>query len=133
MKQLSFRLKPGDLLREEIERRVAERGVKAGVLLSVVAGLDPAVLRMAGAEPDHQITKTMNGPFEVVGGTGTISKDGCHIHISISDQDGNVFGGHLKHGCVVAYTAEVVIGIFEDVTYSRVRDEETGFEELTIE
>ena len=39
--------------------------------------------------------------------TGTLSRDGVHIHISLSDADGNVIGGHLIDG-VVFTTCEVV-------------------------
>lgn len=90
MKPLTFRLKQGQFLKEEIEART--KGVEAGVLLSVVAGLEVAVLRMAGATPEHQEIKRFKGPLEVVSATGTISSDGCHIHISVSDADGNVVG-----------------------------------------
>jgi len=132
MKQISFRLKSGQLLFEEIEKKVKENGVKAGVLLSIVAGLDNARLRMAGSDADNQTVKQWNEPFEVVSGTGTVSLDGCHIHVSLSDKNGKVIGGHLKDGCVVKYTAEIVIGIFDGVVYKRIFDEETGFKELEV-
>lgn len=131
MNQLTFRLRPGDLLKEEIEQRTQDVG--AGVLLSIVGGLDNAVLRMAGSDADNQIVKTWEGPFEIVGGTGTISKDGCHIHVALSDNEGSVIGGHLKDGCRVKYTVEVVVGIFKELRYSRLLDEETGFNELVVQ
>lgn len=133
MKQLTFRLKPGQLLKEEIERRVKENNIKAGVLLSIVGGLENAVLRMAGSESENHIIKRWNESFEIVSGTGTISEEGCHIHVSLSDQRGNVIGGHLKDNCVVKYTAEIVIGIFDGISYKRVHDKDTGFKELEIE
>lgn len=92
MRQLSFRLKPGQLLKEEIEKRIKD--IKAGVLLLIVGCLENAVLRMAGATPDKQDIRNFQGPFEIVSGTGTVSKDGCHIHISLSDKKGKVTGGH---------------------------------------
>lgn len=132
MQQLSFRLHPGDLLKEEIERRVVAARCKSGVLLSVVGALSKTVLRMAGATPTNQPIKEWNEPMEIVSGTGAVSMDGCHIHISISDTFGNVHGGHLKGGCVVDVTAEVVIGMFDDVEFKRGMDEKTGFKELII-
>lgn len=132
MKHVTFRLKTGQLLKEEIEKSAVEKKIKAGVLLAVVGSLSKAMLRMAGAKPDKQEIKEYQGPFEIVSATGTISDQGCHIHMSVSDKKGNVIGGHLKDGCVVETTAEIVIGIFEDVSYERVQDEETGFEELSI-
>lgn len=130
---LTFRLKPGQYLKEEIEKAAREQAIRSGVLLSVVGSLRSAVLRMAGSSSKNQIEKTWDGPFEIVSGTGTISKEGCHIHISLSDKEGGVIGGHLKDGCVVKTTAEIVIGFFEDVTYRRVFDKSTGFKELDVE
>jgi len=132
MKQISFRLKPGQLLKETIENLAREKQIGAGVLLSVVGGLGKTVLRMVGSDSNNQTVKTWDGPFEIVAGTGTICIDGCHIHISVSDKDGNVIGGHLKDGCVVKYTAEVIIGIFDEVTFARKPDSETGFDELIV-
>ncbi len=132
MKQITFRLKPGQFLREEIVKVAKERRIQTGVLLSIVGGLEYAALRMAGATPDHQVVKELHGPFEIVSGTGTISQNGCHIHISLSDKEGKVIGGHLKGGCRVAPTAEVVIGIFDDAIYQRTRDDATGFNELEM-
>ncbi len=131
MRQLTFRLKPNQFLKEEIENR--SRNIKAGVLLSIVGSLKEVNLRMAGATPQNQIVKKFEGAFEIVSGTGTISQDGCHIHISVSDKDGKVIGGHLKDGCKVEVTAEVVIGIFDDASYKRFFDSATGFKELDIE
>ncbi len=120
-------------MKEEIEKRAEEKDIKAGVLLSIVGALENAVLRMAGSESDNQVIKEWNEPFEIVSGTGTISKEGCHIHVSLSNQKGNVIGGHLKDGCIVKYTAEIVVGIFEDIRYRRIYDKDTGFKELDIE
>jgi hypothetical protein len=133
MKQLTFRLKTGQLLKEEIEKRAKDAGIKGGVLLSLVGGLKNAVLRMAGSTPENPIINKWDKDFEIVSGTGTISDEGCHIHVSLSDKEGNVVGGHLKDGCAVRYTAEVVIGIFDNIVYKRVHDDDTGFEELAIE
>lgn len=102
------------------------------MLLSIVGVVEYANLRMAGATPEAQDVRRFEGPFEIVSGTGTISKDGCHIHISVSDKEGSVFGGHLKDGCPVAPTAEIVIGVFEDASFKRTFDSGTGFKELDV-
>lgn len=133
MNQSTFRLKPGQDLKKEIEKAAREKDIKAGVLLSIVGNLEKAALRMPGSTPENQTIKKWDGPFEIVSGTGTVSKDGCHIHVSLSDKSGNVIGGHLKEGCIVKYTAEIVIGIFDGVSYKRILDKETGFPELEIE
>lgn len=130
MKHLAFRLEPGQLLKEEIEQRT--KHIPAGVVLSLVGGLQNAVLRMAGATPSSQIIKEVAGPLEIVSGTGTISADGCHIHVSVSDSAGTVIGGHLKNGCRVEFTAEIVIGILENTEFIRADNTVTGFKELHV-
>lgn len=132
MKQIAFRLKPGQFLKEEIENLAEEKQIEAGVLLSVVGALDNAVLRMAGSTVDNQTVNKWNEPFEIVSGTGTISKNGCHIHVSLSNKEGKVVGGHLKDGCKIWPTAEIVIGLLDNLKFDRAFDEETGFKELNI-
>ncbi len=133
MKQLTLRFKQGQDLRNEIEKIVTEKKIKAGVILTIVGSLERARLRMPGATPAKQVVKKWDGPFEIVSAVGTLSLDGCHIHISISDTQGNVHGGHLKGGCFIKTTAELVLGAFDDVVYRRKPDPETGFDELTTE
>jgi len=133
MNQLTFRLKTGQFLKEEIEQRAKTHGIKAGVLLSIVGALQVVKLRMAGSEPQKDILKEWHEDFEIVSGTGTISDEGCHIHVSLARQDGTVIGGHLKGGCAVRFTAEIVIGIFDDVVFKRTFDNSTGFKELIVE
>ena len=69
--------------------------------------------------------------FEIVSLTGTLSRDGVHIHISLSDADGNVIGGHLIDG-VVFTTCEVVLGSALGVDFVREVDQDTGYTELVV-
>jgi len=131
MKYLTFRLKSNQLLKEEIEAHAKD--IEAGILLSVVGSLKNANLRMAGTTPNRQDVGSFDGPFELVSGTGTVSKDGCHLHVSVSDKEGNVIGGHLKDGCRVDTTVEIVIGIIEGSSYKRTFDKNTGFKELDVQ
>jgi len=133
MKQITFQLKKGQHLKGEIEKIALENNIKAGVLLAAVGGLENAVLRMAGSTVEKHVTKRWDEPLDIISATGTISKEGCHIHVALADKKGNMIGGHLKGGCVVRSTVEIVIGIFEDVSYKRILNEETGFLELEVE
>lgn len=132
MRHISFRLKPGELLKESIERVVAENGILAGCVLSLVGSLDVTVLRMADATAGSQPVKKWHEPMEIVSGTGTVSTNGCHIHVSVADKNGVVHGGHLKDGCVVKFTVEASLLIFEDTQFIREFDAETGFSELRV-
>ncbi|MBI2607575.1 MAG: DNA-binding protein [Candidatus Doudnabacteria bacterium] len=133
MKQITVRLKPGQDLRKEIDKIIKEQQIKAGVILSLVGSLNKAVLRMAGAVPGKDEIKTFEGPFEIVSVTGTVGMNDCHIHIAVSSKDGLAFGGHLKEGCIVRVTAEVVLLVFDDIEYKRQYNDKTGYDELLVE
>jgi predicted DNA-binding protein with PD1-like motif len=132
MQQITVRLTPGQDLRKEIEKIVLEKQIRAGVILAAVGGLQQVVFRTSKFDSgEHQI-KEMQGPFELVSCMGTLSQDGCHIHISVSDREGHCYGGHLREGSTVFVTVELVIGIIEDVQYRRILDAETGYPELSV-
>ena len=40
--------------------------------------------------------------------------------------------GHLKDGCIVNTTAEIVLNIFDNIKFKREYDENTGYDELII-
>ena len=128
MKTYAFRLKPKQNLREEIDAYVTSHAIRAGVILSSVGNLEKAVLRMA----DASVTKTYEGTFEIVSMTGTVGIGKSHLHMSISDIQGIVHGGHLQFGSVVGITAEIVIGELEGIEFGREYNKDTGFDELTI-
>jgi predicted DNA-binding protein with PD1-like motif len=124
----AFRLTHGVDLREGIERCVAASGINAGWLSSCVGGLSGAVLRMPGAVEFLRV----EGSFEIVSATGTLSPDGSHIHLSIGDNEGVVRGGHLDYGSTVRLTAEIVILSSPHLSFSRAHDPDTGFRELVV-
>lgn len=132
MKIHTFRIKPGKDLKKSIEKFVKEHDIKAGFIITCVAGLSQATLRMAGARPDSQDIRTYAGDFELTSLVGTVSVNGVHLHVSISDNNGQSFGGHLKEGCIIHPTAEIVIGEDDNVTYAREHDDDTGFAELVV-
>ncbi|MDX9970377.1 MAG: DNA-binding protein [Candidatus Gracilibacteria bacterium] len=123
----SFRLKPNQDLKASIENYVIEKNIKAGVILSAVGSLKKATIRLA-----DETVKNFEGPFEIVSLIGTLSPDGCHLHISISDKNGLVLGGHLKENCIIHTTAEIVLAEISDKVFKREYDENTGFKELLI-
>ena len=128
MQAFTFRLKAGQDLFNGIEAVVAEKNIEAGCVLSAVGSLTHATLRLANREYYSEY----DGHFEIVSMTGTVSVHGSHLHISISDGDGQTIGGHLVPGCKIYTTAEMVLGIFEDVVYKREFAEDSGYEELVV-
>lgn len=128
MQTFTFRLKSGQDLFNQIEAVVTEKDIEAGCVLSAVGSLTHATLRLANREYFSEY----DGHFEIVSMTGTISVYGSHLHISISDADGQTIGGHLVPGCKIYTTAEMVVGIFDDVVYKREFAEDSGYEELVV-
>jgi uncharacterized protein len=129
MKTYTFRLKPNQDLFDSIEDFVAEKKIEAGCVLSSVGSLTHAALRLANRSDYNKY----EGHFEIVSMTGTVSTNGSHIHVSISDGGGLTIGGHLVSGCKIYTTAEIVLAVFEDVVYSReLLENDSGYEELVI-
>ncbi len=123
-----FRLTKGMDLKGEIEKYAIDNKV-SGTIISSVGCLTSLVIRLADGE---SILKK-DGNFEIVSVTGTLSPDGVHIHISVSDEFGNTIGGHLKDGCIVNTTAEVCLVLFDNIKFSRTFDESTGYNELVVD
>ncbi|NOT05862.1 MAG: DNA-binding protein [Anaerolineales bacterium] len=129
MKAYTFRLKPGQDLFGSIETFVADNTIEAGCILSSVGSLTHATLRLA----NRSFYNEYEDHFEIVSMTGTISTNGSHIHVAISDGDGVTIGGHLVSGCKIYTTAEIVIAEFDDVIYKReLLENDSGYEELVV-
>ncbi|GHD35413.1 DNA-binding protein [Streptomyces violarus] len=124
----AFRLAHGVDLRKAIEHYVAEHDIGAGCLVTCIGGLSSAVLRMPGAtEFNH-----LEGEFEIISAAGTLSVNGSHIHLSLSDGEGAVRGGHLDYGSMIRLSAEIVVLENPQLIFSREYDPDTGFRELVV-
>src|SRR5690242_9093194 len=128
MKNYTFRLKSGQDLFEAIEAFVQKENIEAGCVLSGVGSLTHFTLRFANQE----IFAEGDGHFEIVSVTGTVSIHGSHLHVSISDEQGQTIGGHLVPGCRIYTTAEIVLAVFEDSIYKREFAEDSGYDELVV-
>ncbi len=135
----AFRLTPGQDLRKSLVSYAKGAKLEAGCVLTCVGSLQKVSLRLANADsststhnPKGNETVSLDERFEIVSLTGTVSRHGCHLHISLADYQGNVVGGHLLDGCVVFTTAELVLGECVGHVFSREMDEETGFDELVV-
>ncbi len=128
MKTYAFRIKPRQDLKQKIEAFVKTYNLKAGAILTCVGSLTDATIRFAN-QPEGS---KMAGHFEIVSLTGTLSTNGSHIHISISDETGKTIGGHLMEGCKVYTTAEMVITELTDLEFKRELDATFGYKELVV-
>ncbi|OBU12829.1 DNA-binding protein [Photobacterium aquimaris] len=122
------RLVKGDDLRNSLLELVKVNGIQAGSLLTGVGCLSHANIRLANENNTLNIT----GPLEIITLSGTLTPQHIHVHISVADRKGNVYGGHLMPGCIVSYTAELCMVAFNNIIFSRDYDPQTGFDELVI-
>lgn len=127
------RLHEGQDLKLAIEEFVRTRKLSAATIISAVGSLSHARMRMAGAQPDKQDIREYDGAFEVVSLIGNLGQKRTHLHMVISDSEGNVIGGHLKEGSIVHTTVELVVAAERDLVFSEKIDPETGFGELAVE
>lgn len=128
MKEMAFRLVKGDDLKARIEQKCSEEGINTAVVLSGVGSVTKLKIRLAKALDYLELEKE----HEIVSMTGTVSNGKCHIHVSLSDENGNCIGGHLEKGCIIDTTCELVFGVLEEYTSQRTYDESTGFNEIVF-
>jgi predicted DNA-binding protein with PD1-like motif len=128
VEMVAFRLLPGQDLKTEIEKKVADNGWKAVSVVTCVGSLNEANLRFANQSGGTKIA----GKLEIVSLTGTLSPAGTHLHLAVSDSTGKTTGGHLLAGCPVYTTAEIVLAILKDYVFDRETDPTYGFKELKV-
>lgn len=128
MKSISIRLNPHQDLKFEIDALAKKQVIKSACVLTCVGSLQQVAIRFA----NQSETKILNGRFEIVSLVGTLSIHGSHLHIAVADETGKMIGGHLINGSIIFTTAEIVLGVLDNVEFLRVHDESTGYKELMI-
>jgi len=124
----AIRLKPGEDLKAGIEKLVKEKNIEAGWISTCVGSLTKYNLRFAN-QPDGSSSE---GHFEIISLTGTVSVNGSHLHLAVSDSTGATIGGHLLEGNIIYTTAELVITFTDKYQFTRAKDGTTQWEELHI-
>ncbi|HZU99090.1 MAG TPA: PPC domain-containing DNA-binding protein [Planctomycetota bacterium] len=129
LKVLVVRLAPGDDPKAALDKLVRDQGIEAAFVLGCAGSLTRAVIRFA----DKREPTTLEEKLEIVSLGGTLSASGgSHLHISVANGEGRTFGGHLKGGSAVYTTAEIAIGVAEDLRFTRAQDS-SGYPELSVE
>ncbi len=124
----AFRLGPGADLKKELSRIARDNDLRAGVVLTCVGSLTRAVIRLA----DQPGATTFDGKHEIVSLVGTLTLEGEHLHIAVSDSTGRTIGGHLMEGSLVYTTAEIAVGELTALAFSRELDPKSTYQELAI-
>ena len=92
MRSLPLKLDPGSDLRLTLEEIGRDQGIN-GFVLGVVGNLTRAAFQCPGqAEPT-----VLEGDLEVITLNGTITPEGVHLHLSLSDGACQVWGLSLIH------------------------------------
>ena len=123
-----IRLNPGQDLKLGLGEFVRDKNIRAGWIVTCVGSLKQYHLRFA----NQREGLIRNGFFEIISLCGTLSQDGLHLHIALSDDRGILTGGHLLEGCTIYTTAEIVIEETTEYVFTRERDDVTGWKELHI-
>lgn len=126
MKEFTIRLTRGADLKASIEKLCKDNNINTAIVLSGVGCVSKAKMRLAKAIDYLEVEED----FEIVSLNGTISNGQSHIHIALSDEIGNVIGGHMCEGCIVNTTVELVLGILEEYESKREMDPNTGYDEI---
>lgn len=128
MRTLAIRLHPNRDLRSALQALLAEHGVDAAFVLQGIGSLDGAWIRFAGRDEATEL----RGDLEILTLAGSLAPDGVHLHMSVADSEGRVFGGHVAPGCIVRTTAEILVALLPDVSFSREHDAQSGWQELVV-
>lgn len=107
---------------------MAEQGIGAAIVLQGIGSLCAARLRFAGLAQASELS----GDMEILTLAGSLSADGAHLHMSVSNAQGQLIGGHVDYGCTVRTTAEILVALLPAHAFSRTPDAVSGFKELVI-
>lgn len=128
MQPLPIRLSPGVDLRRALEDIAARQAPGSAFVVAGIGSLVEAKLRYAGEATE----RTIAGPLEMISISGTLSASSAHLHMSVSDASGRVYGGHVGYGNTVRTTAEILLAMLQDWSLTREHDPATGFNELVV-
>jgi predicted DNA-binding protein with PD1-like motif/glutaredoxin len=108
MRAHPLHLDPGSDVRRSIEQLAAQQGV-SGFVVSVVGNLTQAAFQCPGKSQPT----LLRGELEIITLQGTFSPQGVHLHLSFSDAECQVWGGHLEPGTLVFKGADLLLVCLE--------------------
>ncbi len=121
------RFKKDEDLRQALIDFLEKNNIRSGII-SGIGALQKAVLGYYNQKEFKYQSIEINKPVEVVSLSGNISlKEGHpfpHCHIVVSDENGDVKGGHLLKGCSI-FAFEFSIVSLDGAALVRGFDEET--------
>jgi hypothetical protein len=125
----------GDLLLESIRSVARAASLHTGVLMTGIGSLSAGRIHTVGTNelPPKEVFLDLPGPLEVVSFSGIIANYEPHLHISLMDQAGKCYGGHLEEGCSILTLSEISILRLPDLHLIRRKGEGDLFRTLYTE
>ena len=108
METLTLKLEPGQDLHQSLHQLASDHQL-SGFVLGVVGDLSVACFQCPGQPHPTQ----MQGILEVITLNGTLSPQGVHLHLSLSDGACQVWGGHLEPGTIGHKGVQLLVGLNE--------------------
>lgn len=105
MRALPLHLEAGADIRRSLEALAQQEGAE-GFVLSVVGNLRRACFACPGKDQPT----VLEGELEIITLQGTVGPAGVHLHLSFSDSECQVWGGHLEHGSQILKGADLLVG-----------------------
>ncbi|WP_108669345.1 PPC domain-containing DNA-binding protein [Peribacillus acanthi] len=135
-KIVAARLLPGTDLLTGIEEICKENNIQFGSITNCFGSLQRTGFFYLIPKPDSSVgvgygdLKVVEGPIEFLNGTGVVcQRDNqyeLHVHGTMCDKEGIVFGGHLVKGENPVLTVDLLITEIKEMDLFRKFDEETG-------
>ncbi len=109
MQSLPLKLAPGSDLRLSLENVGREQNC-SGFVLGIVGNLSRACFQC----PGRTKPTVLEGNLEIITLNGTFSPKSVHLHLSLSDTDCQVWGGHLEPGTILLKGADLLLGLLDN-------------------
>lgn len=130
---LVVRVDRGEELIEGIKTAVKREKIRLGIV-SGIGAASSTTLGVYNVEEKKYYQNVFQGIHEITHLSGNVSemngKTYLHLHITIADEKGHAYGGHLNEA-VIGATSEIFIQILDDAV-DRYKDEETGLNLLAL-
>ncbi|ABX08893.1 PCC domain-containing protein [Prochlorococcus marinus] len=122
-------LKAGDDLRASIEEYGRQKK-ESGFVTGIVGNLSAVAFQCPGID----VPTIKKGNLEIITLNGTFTPSNVHLHLSFSDSDCKVWGGHLELGTIVLKQADILLtSLDHGVNSSTIKGEKNTKETFRLE
>lgn len=133
-KRYIVRLDVGEEITETLKQFCSKNGIESGSVMGIGAIREARISYFDMGKRDY-IDKEISEDLELTSLMGNVSimngEPFLHLHVTLSDSDFNVFGGHLSAG-IISATGEIFIDTHEEQIVRKFYPE-TGFRLLALE